>query len=362
MLSFHLGRAATLDRLRSSGAIIMTKVGNFIVIATFVAGVTASAIPARAQTIGYSEALGALGRSCGHDIDKFCSKVNLGGGKVADCLEQHWANVSPSCKSATTVVRDLIVKRREARRAVPRVCERDRLQLCGSVQEGDANLLECFENAKQNISRTCRQAVLDAGYETPLATGPVSNQVHLSSNDIVSSLQGVEDAAAAGITAAKLRQLAIQSMHDSARANRLNRPSLMPQLSNLAQMTIAIQFDFNSARIRPSSYQAIGLMADALYSPYLQGYCFLVVGNTDGVGTRDYNFKLSQQRADAIRAALINPFAIQPARIEAVGLGEENFLNPADPKAAENRRVQLINVGKLSANASCPNRPEEVLR
>ena len=103
-------------------------------------------------------------------------------------------------------------------------------------------------------------------------------------------------------------------------------------------------------------------MADALYSPYLQGYCFLVVGNTDAVGTREYNFKLSQQRADAIRDALINPFAIKPARIEAVGLGEENLINPANPKATENRRVQLINLGKLGANATCPNRPEQILR
>jgi outer membrane protein OmpA-like peptidoglycan-associated protein len=86
------------------------------------------------------------------------------------------------------------------------------------------------------------------------------------------------------------------------------------------------------------------------------------VGNTDAVGTREYNFKLSQQRADAIRDALINPFAIRPARIEAVGLGEENLLNPANPKAAENRRVQLINLGKLGANATCPNRPEQILR
>jgi outer membrane protein OmpA-like peptidoglycan-associated protein len=342
----------------------MNKVSHFVVagIALCVALVMTSTYPARAQTIGYSEALGELGRSCGRDLDKFCSKENLGGGRIADCLEQHWANVSQSCKSATTVVRDLLIKRRDARAAVPRVCERDRLQLCGSVQEGDANLLECFERARQNISAACRQAVLDAGYETPLATGPVSNQIHLSSNDILSSLQGVEDAAAMGITAAKLRQLAIQSMHDPARTNAVNRPPLMAQLSNLAQMTVAIEFDFNSARIRPRSFQALGLMADALYSPYLQGYCFLVVGNTDAVGTREYNFKLSQQRADAIRDALINPFAIKPARIEAVGLGEENLLNPANPKAAENRRVQLINLGKLSANATCPNRPEQILR
>ena len=66
-------------------------------------------------------------------------------------------------------------------------------------------------------------------------------------------------------------------------------------------------------------------MADALYHPYLQGYRFLIVGHTDAEGIREYNLKLSQQRADAIRAALINPFGISPSRIEAVGLGEEQL-------------------------------------
>jgi hypothetical protein len=124
------------------GRFVMSKVNNSVAagIALCVALITTS-YAVRAQTIGYSEAMGALGRFCGKDLDKFCSKVNLGGGRVADCLEHHWANVSPSCKRATTVVRDLLIRRRAARAAVPSVCERDRLQLCGSVQEGDANLL-----------------------------------------------------------------------------------------------------------------------------------------------------------------------------------------------------------------------------
>jgi outer membrane protein OmpA-like peptidoglycan-associated protein len=122
---------------------------------------------------------------------------------------------------------------------------------------------------------------------------------------------------------------------------------LLADLDKLAQLTIAIQFDFDSARIRPDSFQAVGLMADALYHPYLQGYRFLIVGHTDGKGSREYNLKLSQQRADAIREALVKPFGISPSRIEAVGLGEEQMLKPEAPEAAENRRVQLINIGAV---------------
>ena len=129
-----------------------------------------------AQTIGYAEALGQLTASCGKDFDKFCKTANFGGGEIAECLDRNWANVSPSCKNANTVVRDLLVKRAKARAAVPRICELDRLKFCGGIQEGDANLLKCFEIAKRNVSAPCRQAIEDAGYETPLATGPITTR------------------------------------------------------------------------------------------------------------------------------------------------------------------------------------------
>ena len=179
---------------------------------------------------------------------------------------------------------------------------------------------------------------------SPLTALPAAAQTSLNSTDIVNSLQGLETAP--GITAAVLRKQAQDSIRDPARASPINREPLSAKLGKLAQFTVAINFDFNSARIRPESYRTVGLIADSLYHPYLLGYRFIVVGHTDAVGSREANLKLSQQRAEAIRDALINPFGISPARIEAVGLGEEDLLNSANPKAAENRRVQLINIGK----------------
>jgi outer membrane protein OmpA-like peptidoglycan-associated protein len=141
--------------------------------------------------------------------------------------------------------------------------------------------------------------------------------------------------------------MAADSLKDPSRTNRVNRAPLVAGLENRAQLTIAINFDLNSARIRPDSFKAVGLMADALYHPYLQGNRFIVVGHTDATGNRAYNLKLSQSRAEAIRDALINPFGIPPSRIEAVGLGEEQLLKPANPESGDNRRVQLINVGPV---------------
>jgi outer membrane protein OmpA-like peptidoglycan-associated protein len=173
---------------------------------------------------------------------------------------------------------------------------------------------------------------------------PSVAQIALRKADLVNSLQGLEDASKQ-LDVAGLRRLLAQSMQDPARANRMNREPLSEELNKLAQITIAIQFDLNSARIRPESYRSVGLMADALHHPYLLGYRFLIVGHTDARGNREYNLKLSQQRADSIREALVNPFGVDHRRLDALGLGEEQLLRRSNPEAAENRRVQLINIG-----------------
>lgn len=298
-----------------------------------------------AQSIGYAEAVDRLAVSCTADIDKFCKKVGLGGGRIQACLDQNAAGVSPGCKGTVNELRNLVQARAQARAAVLRTCDTDIRRLCAGIQQGDGNLMECFYKARRNVSPQCQKMVADAGFDVKLAPGAATDQVALDSRDMLDSLQGVESAATT-INAASLRQLAVQGMRDPSRANRVNREPLSAQLGKFAQFTIAVRFDFDSARIRPDSFRAVGLMADALNHPYLQGYRFLIVGHTDGKGKRDYNLNLSQQRADAIREALINPFGIGAARIEAVGLGEEQLLNRANPEAAENRRVQLINIGK----------------
>jgi OOP family OmpA-OmpF porin len=312
--------------------------------------------PSTAQTIGYAEALGNLAVSCGKDINKFCRTANLGGGQVAECLERHRGGVSLACKATSDEVGALLRKRAEARASVRHVCELDRLRFCGGIQPGDAQILGCMYQARRNLSSACQQALVDSGYEAALDPGPLGSQVHLSSGSILSSLVGVERTAV-GFDVARMRRIAAQAAHDPLRADPYHRAPLFEQLNTLPQLTIAIEFNFDSARISPRSYRSIGLMADALYHPMLYGYCFLIVGHTDATGSREYNLKLSERRAEAIRQALINPFGIHKLRVDTLGLGEEQLLNRRNPKAAENRRVQLINVGQLPNNPTCLAQP-----
>jgi outer membrane protein OmpA-like peptidoglycan-associated protein len=308
-----------------------------VCLAGSIAAMSGTPRPASAQTIGFADAVNQMAMACKTDISKYCKKVSLGGGRLAQCLTQS-EMVSANCKSTLSALSQMVQKRAAARASVLKICDRDIDRLCSGVQQGDGNLMQCFFATRKNASAQCQQVVADAGYEVPIVADQPTTQIALDPGNIVP--------APSSLSAATLRQLVQAGLRDPSRAERVNRPPLVDQLNNMAQITIAIAFDFNSARISPDSFKAVGLMADALNSPYLQAYRFLIIGNTDAVGRREYNLKLSQERADAIRAALINPFGISSARLEAVGLGEEQLLDPAHPDAAENRRVQLINIGR----------------
>lgn len=175
-------------------------------------------------------------------------------------------------------------------------------------------------------------------------SAPFANaQTALSRNQIINSLQGAQQKVE--ISADDLQRAALENIQKYPGANSPQTIPMYQQLASLRQFNIEINFDFDSARIRPESYEAVGLIADALHTPYLQGQTFFIVGHTDAKGTREYNLELSRKRAASIREALVTTFRVPGEYLFAVGLGEEQLRDPAKPDAAENRRVQLINMG-----------------
>ncbi|MCX5572131.1 OmpA family protein [Kaistia nematophila] len=173
---------------------------------------------------------------------------------------------------------------------------------------------------------------------------PASAQTSLTGSQIVQTMGSAARAAPPGLSAALIRQAVQQHMIDNPGLPITWKP--LELLNNLAQIDVQIQFALNSAIIRPESYSTIGSIADALHHPILGGYKFVVTGNTDTTGNRKDNLALSQARADAVVEALTTTFHVDPARVEAVGLGEEALEDVKNPKNPINRRVQLINIGK----------------
>jgi hypothetical protein len=118
---------------------------------------------AQAQTMSFQEAATILQRSCGKDVEAHCRNVNFGSGRLRSCLEQN-GSVSATCKADIARVFDGVQKRAQARVAVLKICDPDARRLCGLVQRGDGQILECMILAQRGVSPKCNQAIMDAGY------------------------------------------------------------------------------------------------------------------------------------------------------------------------------------------------------
>lgn len=108
-----------------------------------------------------------------------------------------------------------------------------------------------------------------------------------------------------------------------------------------ASISMQIQFAFNSSRIEGGSLQTMENLAAALASPQLADRSFTIVGHTDGVGSAAYNQRLSQQRANSVRSFL-SARGVDASRLKTEGKGFSNLLNPGNPAADENRRVEIV--------------------
>jgi outer membrane protein OmpA-like peptidoglycan-associated protein len=73
----------------------------------------------------------------------------------------------------------------------------------------------------------------------------------------------------------------------------------------------------------------------ALSDEKLKGSVFLVAGHTDAKGADAYNLSLSDQRAKAVQAFLVENFDIDPKQLVAIGFGEEQLKDKANPLSGE---------------------------
>ena len=113
--------------------------------------------------------------------------------------------------------------------------------------------------------------------------------------------------------------------------------------SRKPSIDLEIPFEYNSAAIGPQAVPPLLALGRAIGDAEFSGVTFLIGGHTDAKGNDSYNQDLSERRAAAVKHYLVEHFKLSPDQLLAIGFGKGQLKNPADPFAAENRRVQVVN-------------------
>lgn len=121
----------------------------------------------------------------------------------------------------------------------------------------------------------------------------------------------------------------------------MNRPKKQEQADEvLADVFDNLNFEFGKAEIKKDSFPYLDKLADTLLKS--KNWTLEIQGHTDDKGTEDYNLKLSQNRADAVKNYLVSKGVVADT-ITAKGFGETKPIvaNDSDANREKNRRVEF---------------------
>jgi outer membrane protein OmpA-like peptidoglycan-associated protein len=103
----------------------------------------------------------------------------------------------------------------------------------------------------------------------------------------------------------------------------------------------SLEFENGKADILPAMHADLNKLANFLIDH--PDFSLNISGHTDSQGSEDSNLRLSQARADAIKAYLMYEFKIDPNRITGTGYGSAKPLvdERSDQDRKLNRRVEF---------------------
>jgi OmpA-OmpF porin, OOP family len=103
----------------------------------------------------------------------------------------------------------------------------------------------------------------------------------------------------------------------------------------------SVKFGFNRDILTPKAKEALDQLATSLATT--KGYIIALEGGTDSVGPADYNYDLSQRRANSVIQYLASKYNVPAHKIYVIGLGKDKPVetNKTSAGRADNRRVDV---------------------
>ncbi|HYH00630.1 MAG TPA: OmpA family protein [Terriglobales bacterium] len=153
-----------------------------------------------------------------------------------------------------------------------------------------------------------------------------------------------QKALAAGQAADQAQQAATQA------SNRVS--SLANTVANLDNyrpvVETSVHFGFDKSNLTSRARKALDQLGAEIGNA--RSYIIVVDGNTDSVGPADYNYVLSQRRADSVVQYLASKYNVPAHKLYVIGLGKDKPVeeNSSSAGRAKNRRVDI----RLMTNTS----------
>jgi len=119
------------------------------------------------------------------------------------------------------------------------------------------------------------------------------------------------------------------------------------QMGSMMRFNLPVHFGFDEATVRDQDRAALDRFAGVVKAQFGSA-TITVEGFTDQAGSAEYNRRLGQRRAEAVRQYLVTTGGLQPGQVRAVSYGEatNRQINPGatgpGAEGLENRRVALV--------------------
>ena len=110
-----------------------------------------------------SDPVTTVTEGCKKEIDTYCKTVTPGEGRILACLYAHSEKLSNRCEYALYDAAAQLERAVAALTYVANECDSDLEKFCSSVQPGEGRLLKCLEKNEKKISGRCKSALKDVG-------------------------------------------------------------------------------------------------------------------------------------------------------------------------------------------------------
>ena len=137
-----------------------------------------------------------------------------------------------------------------------------------------------------------------------------------------------------------------------------NLSGVVANLDNYKPVSqVSVTFGFDKAVLTAADKQELDTFVSTVVGT--KGYILEVTGGTDSVGDAQYNYQLSQRRADAVVNYLASKHSIPPHRFYLIGIGKDVQVASDRTAAgrAKNRRVEIKLMSNMSSSESSAASP-----